>query len=168
MNRKKVLYFNNPIPSCKIYELKFEDKKWQFGYLVESNFDLDEEFKNVYIYGNVCGLYLESANMPNGSVNIQVSSMEEYIKYLELQRKLDLLFRKTWIMENPDETPIRIRLHKRTYSNRELAELDIKYISSIFKKEHSFTVFTGSGAQPPIKGDIEDETNKTVERWWNE
>lgn len=138
--------FKKPIPSCEIYELKYneETKEWIFIYLLNTPFELtDKPFeKELIIYDYISDLYLKYKDeLHKDSVNIPINSKNQYLELLEKQRKTDIEYREKWMKENPNAVPNLIEVKNKSYTNSELIDLDIHYIASIWSEEDLFTTF---------------------------
>ena len=136
--------FDNPIPSCQIFELNFDSKneKWEFVYAINTPYELTNNSNQepLIIYEYISDLYLKEVSFVHKeSINIKVNNLNEYIDILNLQRQADLDYRKRWIEENPDlaaDGPSSITLENRNYSHEELLENDIHFIASILKQNN--------------------------------
>ena len=141
----QILKFKQPIPSCEIYGLEFNNGEWSYIYALNTPFELtNDNKKEMIVYEYICDLCIKEANnIHPESVNIRFKTLDEYLSILNRQIEEDLKFRQNWIRNHPDSKPATIKLENKDYSFNELKELDVHLISFIVKKEQNITIFAG-------------------------
>jgi len=143
----QLLEFSHPIPSCKIFELKFdEDKKaWTFIYAVETPFELtNSNTKEMIIYKHISDLIVkENVDFHEESTNIKFKTLDEYLEYLNAQYNADMKYRKSWKLNNPKAKANVLTLINDNYTSKELAENEITYISEVVSINKNYSCFTG-------------------------
>lgn len=142
------LKFKEPIPSCGIYSLEYNEKlkEWTYVYILNTPFELtNDNQKDLIIYEYISDLWLkESDNLHQNSVNLKIKTLDQYLKLLDLQRKTDLEFREKWKKDNPEQAkncPNQKNLSNKDYSNEELEQLGIHFIANIIDKDDNCTIF---------------------------
>lgn len=139
------LKFEDPIPSCKINSLEFTDNKWFFIYALEVPYDINNENeKELIIYGHISDLSIGTKDeVHEESVNIKIKTLNDILNLLKVQREEDEKYRKIWRSENPEAIPNIITLENKSYSNKELVEAEVSYISGIEAINSNTTEFIG-------------------------
>lgn len=142
----QLLEFDNPIPSCSIYGLKFNNGKWKFIYRVETPNILNKENKDeeYIIYEYISDLKVKhKKDVHPESVNIVFKTLDEYLSFLEAQRIADIEYREKWKKEHPDEIPNLFILENKNYDFNDLINLDIHFIAGIKQINENNTEFIG-------------------------
>ena len=145
------LLFDEPIPSCKIDSLLYEDKNWKFCYKVNSPIDLNDntENLNLAIYGHISDLELiKRDTLHEKSCNIKINSLNDYIKYLTLQIEADKKYREEFMKKIEYNNELKnnlqlnvVELSNKNYSNEELQKMRITYIAGIYDQNEHNTIF---------------------------
>lgn len=133
------------IPSCKIHELIYENGEWTYVYALNTPFELtDSNDVDLIIYEYICDLILKKADsVHKDSVNIHLKTLKEYKEYLDTQRKIDLAFREAYLEKNPDSIANSFSIENKSYSNKELNDLGIHYLSSLVENDGNISKFNG-------------------------
>lgn len=145
----QLLKFDNPIPSCAIHELIFDEKekKWTYVYALNTPFTLTNENKEVLlVYEFISDLHLKSSEgIHPESINLKIKTLDEYLALLERQRQEDLRYREKWIKEHIDDLPVpnTISLKNQNYSYKDLQKNNVHYIASCLEIKDDESVFTG-------------------------
>lgn len=132
----------NPIPSCAIYGLKFNEGNWEFVYAVKTPIELKpgEEY-DLVVYEYISDLYLKRRSSVNPqSVNVPVRTLEGYLGLLERQRLEDIRYRKEWCARNPGVEANTVELDNRDYDPSELKNL-LTYVSGVKSVDQNKTIF---------------------------
>lgn len=132
--------FKEPIPSCEILELEYENGEWIYVYGINTPVEINESSKGLIVYGHICNLEVKHDDLPELSVNIHFDTMDQYMEILKSQRQADLDYRKDWLKRHP-KCPVNTAiLENRNYDHEELSE-HISYLSTIIFKMQNETVF---------------------------
>jgi len=137
--------FDNPIPSCRVCELKFTNNKWQFVYFINTpQLLLEGKEYDLCIYEFISNLILKERSTLNPeSTNISIKSLNDYLSILQSQREADIKYRKEWLSKHPDaKKPSTITLENKSYSYDELKDL-ANYIVGIQSQNQTNTTFIG-------------------------
>lgn len=145
------LKFENPIPSCEIFEINYNNEKnnWEFIYSINTTKEItnNSNQENFIVYGHISDLIIKNVSsvVYGDSVNIEFNTLDEYIEILENQRIIDLAYRNAWEKANPEiaeKGPNNtIKLENKDYNNNELKKLNVHYIASIIYKNNNETIF---------------------------
>lgn len=117
------LKLNDPIPSCEIYSLEFDEGKWIYIYALNVPFELtDENTEEIIVYEYISDLYLKLPNTVHPeSVNLKVIKLHEYLHLLNKQREADLDYRNKWLSKLDVIPEINsVTLKNKSYSHQEL------------------------------------------------
>lgn len=131
----------NPIPSCEILELEYENGKWYYIYGINTPEEIsNEESKEFIVYGHISNLVVKYDDLNELSVNIHFKTLDQYIDILNKQRQADLDYRVSWLSRHP-KCPINtVILENRSYKQEELQE-KISYLSTILMEVDDVTIF---------------------------
>lgn len=142
------LIFDEPIPSCSIYGLKYENEKWKFIYALNTPFELtDENSQEMIIYEYISDLTIkESKDLHPDSTNIKFKTLSEYLKILRMQIDEDKKFRENYfnkLIESGEKIPEpnTIELNHKDYNYSELKEIGVHFISKIYDDKSFTTIF---------------------------
>lgn len=141
---------DEPIPSCEIHSLEFENENWKYIYAISVPYELTNNDNNVelIVYSFISNLDLREDTMSGLSANVRVKALDEYMLLLEKQRNVDLEYREKWLESNPDATISEYSkrvLTNKSHSLSELKELEVQYISKILYKDDNQTTFAAIG-----------------------
>ena len=150
----QLLKFEEPIPSCRIHSLAFEDGKINFVYAVNTPREITDSMESpLAVYEHISDLKLvEASELHELSVNIKINSLAQYLEFLQKQQKADADYRKSFFdllkynseaIENLNKNLMNnsIKLEKRNYDNDELTKLGVNYIASILEEDNNYAVY---------------------------
>lgn len=141
---EQALIFKEPIPSCDINHLIYENGQWNFGYMLITPVELKPNEKyDLVIYEFISDLQLRQRKeiRIKESVNIPITSYDQYLEFLNKQREEDLRYRKEWLKTHHDAKPSTIILENKNYSRRELQDAGVHFISGILNQDKDKTEF---------------------------
>lgn len=138
------LKLKEPIPSCEIYSLEFQNNEWIYVYALNVPFELtNDNTEEIIVYEYISDLYLKlSDSVHPESVNLRITKLDEYYHLLKNQREADLSYREKWLSKL-DVTPEinSIILENKSYTHQELLNNNLHYISYIIQYTDEITTF---------------------------
>lgn len=139
----QILKFDEPIPSCNIYNLKYDkqEEKWIYEYAIQTPVEITEENEtDLIIYEYISDLLIRFGDGQHpDSINLHFKKLSEYLKMLEMQRLTDLFYRKQWLEKHPDaviQDFSKKELERRDYEYNELKEIGIHAIAQKLEDNH--------------------------------
>jgi hypothetical protein len=142
----QILEFDNPIPSCEIHEVHYNNGLWKFRYAVNTPIEITNENQiDLIVYEFIADLSIRiGEGQHKDAVNIHFKTLDEYLLLLESQLTADLIFRKRWLEKNPNAKVKKFatkNLENRDYNINELRAHGIHFISFLIENDGKISTF---------------------------
>ena len=130
----QVLEYDQPIPSCEIHGLRYDDGEWKFRYAVNTPVEItNENTVDLIVYEYISDLSIRiGEGQHKDAVNIHFKTLDQYMALLESQRLADLMFRKRWLEKHPGAQVKKFAtkvLCNRDYDINELRAEGVRFLS---------------------------------------
>lgn len=142
----QILEFEDPIPSCEIYGLRYDNGVWKFKYAVNTPMEItNENTIDLIVYEYICDLTVRiGEGQHKDAVNIHFKTLDEYLLLLESQRITDLAFRANWLKKNPGAQVKKFAmktLENKDYDINDLRALEIRFMSFLIEDNGEISTF---------------------------